>query len=576
MKKHKPSDFSICLVGEAGQGIQSVESILISLAKQEGYHVFSTSEFMSRVRGGVNSTSIRLSKDPVSSIIHRVDLAIFFSKNSPEHIRERISDTTLTIADTTALDIKADIDVPFSDIAKKIGNRLFQNSVAGGLISGILGLNKEATMNFVSDQFKSKGEEIQKKNAEATSEGYEIGETLSSRFSFEKPNKSNDNITISGADAIALGALAGGCDYVCGYPMSPATGVLERLAKYSLSHNIVTEQVEDEIGVINMALGAAYAGARPLVSTSGGGFALMTEGISLSGMIETPVVVHLAQRPGPATGLPTRTEQGDLNLVLYAGHGEFPRLIYAPGTLEEGFYLTAKALEFSDQFQVPAFVLTDQYFVDTHYDVPPFSTTNISPTRHIVKTKADYKRYAYAENGLSPRGVPGYGEGIVCVDSDEHNEGGYIVEDAETRVKMTDKRFKKEASLLQEFIEPSLIGSKDAKTLLVCWGSTFPMVRDALAALKEKQTNENNASNSDSIALLHFSQVFPLPDLSHLFSKATHFIAIENNVTGQFADLLEKKAKIRFDERILKYDGRPFTVEELTEKLAHLVTKGAK
>lgn len=570
MKKTSSRDFSLCLVGAAGQGIASVESILVALAKQEGYHVFATKEYMSRVRGGINSTSIRLSRDPVSSISHRTDLIIHFSKDGPAHIQDRIGESTITVADGDAIGIKADINVPFSTIAGEIGNRIFQNTVAAGLVAGILNLNKEKSMRFVSDLFAAKGESIQEKNAEAVSAGYEIGTPLAARFHIEKPQSPTENITVSGADAIALGALAGGCDYVCGYPMSPATGVLERLAKYSLTHNIISEQVEDEIGVINMALGAAYAGARPLVSTSGGGFALMSEGISLSGMIETPVVVHLAQRPGPATGLPTRTEQGDLNLVLYAGHGDFPRLIYAPGTLEEGFLLTAKALELADRFQVPAFVLTDQYYVDTYYDVPPFSTTGISTKRHIIKTSGDYKRFTYAKDGISPRGVPGYGEGIVCVDSDEHNEGGYIIEDGETRVKMTDKRLKKNESLVREFIPPTRVGPATAKTVIVTWGSTFPMARDALAALAE-----SNVANNDSIALLHFSQVYPLPDLSRIFSEGQRFIAVENNTTGQFADLLEKHSAIRFESRILKYDGRPFTVEELTERLEKLFDKGA-
>ncbi|HHU36997.1 MAG TPA: 2-oxoacid:acceptor oxidoreductase subunit alpha [Treponema sp.] len=570
MNKKVLSDFSMCLVGEAGQGITSVETILVALAKQAGFHVFATKEYMSRVRGGVNSTSIRLSRNPVSSVIHRTDLIILFSKEGLTHIQDRIGESTITIADDDAIGIKADINVPFSSIAGEIGNRIFQNTVAAGLVAGILSLNKEKTMRFVSDRFASKGEAIKEKNSRAVAAGYEIGSPLAARFHIEKPGNPTENITISGADSIALGALAGGCDYVCGYPMSPATGVLERLAKYSLTHNIISEQVEDEIGVINMALGAAYAGARPLVSTSGGGFALMGEGISLSGMIETPVVVHLAQRPGPATGLPTRTEQGDLNLVLYAGHGDFPRLIFAPGTLEEGFFLTAKALELADRFQVPAFVLTDQYFVDTYYDVPPFSTTGISTKRHIVKTSDDYKRFTYTKDGISPRGIPGYGEGIVCVDSDEHNEGGYIIEDATTRVKMTNKRLIKNKTLVREFIPPTMIGPANAKTVIVTWGSTFPMARDALAAIAER-----NPDNSDSIALLHFSQVYPLPDLSSLFSGRQRFIAVENNTTGQFADLLEKYAAIRFDARILKYDGRPFTVEELTERLETLFAEGA-
>ena len=229
-------------------------------------------------------------------------------------------------------------------------------------------------------------------------------------------------LLLSGSDAISLGALAGGCDYVCGYPMSPSTSVLEKMAAYAKKFDIIVEQVEDEIGVVNMALGAWYAGARALVTTSGGGFALMCEGISLGGMIESPLVLHLAQRPGPATGLPTRTEQGDLDMVLYAGHGDFPRIILAPGTLADGFTLTQKAFNLSAKYQVPVFILTDQFFVDSRYNTPVFDTGDLKVEKHIVKTDKDYKRFSLTKNGISPRGIPGYGSGNVCADSDEHDE----------------------------------------------------------------------------------------------------------------------------------------------------------
>lgn len=551
------SDLSICLAGEAGQGIQSIESILVALAKRAGYHVFATKEYMSRVRGGVNSTSIRISREPVSSIIDRADLVIPFSRESVDHIRDRIGPATALLADASALGITEGIDLPLSKIAAGIGSPLYLNTVTAGVIAGILGIDQSLTLAFVAERFAAKGGDVSAKNVAAATAGHAIGLTLAPRFPLEKPERAHDNVTLSGADAIALGALAGGCDYVCGYPMSPATGVLERLAKYSLTHDIVAEQVEDEVGVINMALGAWYAGARAFVTTSGGGFALMCEGISLAGMIETPVVLHLAQRPGPATGLPTRTEQGDLNLVLYAGHGDFPRLILAPGTLEEGFSLTAKAFDLADRFQVPSFVLTDQYYVDSYYDVPPFPTGEIVNKKHIVRTDPAYKRYAYAESGISPRGIPGFGDGIVCADSDEHSEGGYIVEDAETRVLMTDKRMKKGEALAREFIAPTRIGPAGAKKIVVCWGSTFPMARDAVAALGD-----------ESVALLHFSWLYPLPDLSPYFAGSERVVVVENNVTGQFADLLAREAGIRAAERVLKYDGRPFTVEELGKRLA--------
>jgi 2-oxoglutarate/2-oxoacid ferredoxin oxidoreductase subunit alpha len=557
---HILNDISIVLAGEAGQGIQSIESILTTLAKKSGYHVFATKEYMSRVRGGINSTSIRISSQPVSSLVDRIDILIPLSKEGIPHLKKRIDKKTLIIADATALSIKASIDIPFAKIALEIGNAIFANTIAAGVIAGILSIDEQQTQTFITNLFERKGADIRDKNTTAVKIGYALGKDIAPQFNFASSKKENANIMLSGADAISLGALAGGCDYVCGYPMSPSTSVLERLAKYSLTHDIIAEQVEDEVGVINMALGAWYAGARALVTTSGGGFALMCEGISLSGIIETPVVVHLAQRPGPATGLPTRTEQGDLSLVLYAGHGDFPRIILAPGTLEEGFSLMRKAFDLADRFQIPVFVLTDQYFVDSYYDTKPFKTSAIKIEKHIVETDTEYKRYAYSASGISPRGIPGFGKGIVCVDSDEHSEGGYIIEDAETRIKMTDKRLKKNKSIIKKTIKPQFIGKKTAKTIIITWGSTFNTARDAIASI-----------GKDSIALMHFSWIFPLPDVTEYFKNAKNIIAVENNVTGQFADLLVKETGIKISKRILKYNGRPFTVEELADKITKII-----
>ena len=277
------------------------------------------------------------------------------------------------------------------------------------------------------EYFSDKDEKIQAKNAEAITKGHELGKNLSEiDITIAESKAVKTHLLMNGTEAVALGALAGGCNYICGYPMSPATGVLQNMAAYSKNFDIIAEQVEDEVGVINMALGAWYAGARAMITTSGGGFALMGEGLSLCGMMESPLVIHLAQRPGPATGLATRTEQGDLNLALYAGHGDFPRIILAPGTLEEGFTLTQKAFNLAEKYQVPVFVLTDQYYVNTKYNTCLFDTTDLKVEKHIVETKQDYKRFALTENGISPRGIPGYGSGYVCASGNEHYESGQI------------------------------------------------------------------------------------------------------------------------------------------------------
>ena len=287
----------------------------------------------------------------------------------------------------------------------------------------------------------------------------------------------------------------------------------------------------------------------------------MTEGLSLAGMLESPIVIHLAQRPGPATGLPTRTEQADLELALYAGHGEFGRIILAPGKIEDGFYLTQKAFNLADKYQVPVFILTDQYFVDSCYNTDFLNLSNINVEKHIVTTEVDYERYKLTANGISPRGIPGFGRGFVAVDRDEHDEAGHITEDLDLRTKMVDKRLRKLELLKKEIIGPELVGPRSYKNLVVCWGSTYNVLKEAVENL-----------GRDDIALLHFKQVYPLPDETmDYLQRAEKTVIVENNATAQFARLIRVKTGIDIENRILKYDGLCFSVEELTEELNRLL-----
>ena len=356
---------------------------------------------------------------------------------------------------------------------------------------------------------------------------------------------------------MGIGALSGGCKFVSSYPMSPSTGVLVFLSQQSDKFDIIAEQAEDEISAINMAIGAFYAGARSMVTTSGGGFALMEEGVSLAGILETPIVIHLAQRPGPATGLPTRTQQGDLELALYSGHGEFPRIIFAPGSIEDAFYLTQKAFNLADKYQVPVFILTDQYLMDSYYNTRCFDVSQLNIEKHIVKTTAGYKRYKLTDDGISPRGIPGFGDGFVVVDSDEHDEKGHITEDLDIRIEMTDKRLKKLDLIKKDFVAPGLIGSKNGKILVICWGSTYKIIREAVEKI-----------GSDDISLLYFKQLYPLPpDISKYFEGAGKLVIIEGNATSQFSKLLKLYAGIDIQTKILKYNGLQFSVEEIIEQL---------
>ncbi len=555
-------DISVVLCGEAGQGIQTVEQVLTRCLKLSGFHVFATKEYMSRIRGGSNSTEIRISSRRVSASVDRMDILIPFHKGALEHVKKRISPQTLILGDREFLfegspASKDMIDIPFSQMAADTGGRIYVNIIAAGVILGIFRVDTEILAPFIRDFFSRKEANIIQKNIGALKKGYEIGSQLVDsgkiRITIPKKQKIEEEILLNGAEAVGLGALAGGCNFLSSYPMSPSTGVMVFLSQHMEGFGILVEQAEDEISAMNMALGASYAGARAMVTTSGGGFALMIEGLSLSGMIETPVVIHLGQRPGPATGLPTRTEQADLELALYSGHGEFPRIIYAPGNIEDAFYLTQKAFNLADKYQIPVFILTDQHLIDSYANIPLLSLDRAKIQKYIVKTSKDYRRYELTEDGISPRGIPGWGEGLVGVDSDEHDEEAHITEDLDLRKKMVEKRLKKLESIKKEIVPPRLFGSPDYKVLIVSWGSTYPVVLEALQELGRKDSS-----------FLHFKQVYPLhPETKGYLQKAEKTVIIENNATSQFSRLINLQTGFDIEAKILKYNGLPFSVEEV-------------
>ena len=561
----KKDDLAIVLCGRAGQGIQTVEYLLTRVLKLAGYNVFAAKEYMSRVRGGTNSTQIRVSSEPVRASVDRIDILIPLDRGSVRHVEKRISPETIILAEKEVIGLDPDqtghrfVDVPFTEKASEIGDKIYSNVVAVGTIAGLLGLDLQTVSGYVEEFFSSKPDDVVQKNLIAVREGFNIGQGLvtSGKIRIEMSHDADvkDQILVNGSEAVALGAISGGCDFISSYPMSPSTGVLAFLAGQAKNFGIIAEQAEDEIAAINMAIGAWYAGARAMVTTSGGGFALMTEGLSLAGILESPIVIHLAQRPGPATGLPTRTEQADLELALYAGHGEFPRILLAPGKVEDAFYLTRKAFDLADKYQVPVFILTDQYFVDSYYNTACFDLSDEEIERHIVKTDVDYRRYELTANGISPRGIPAFGQGLVVLDSDEHDEAGHMTEDLDLRVRMVDKRLRKLELLQNETLPPELAGPEDYRNLVVCWGSTYHVVEEAVRNL-----------DRDDVALLHFRQLYPLPSqTADYLVRAQTTVIVEGNATSQFAKLIKLHAGIDIEKKILKYDGLSFTVEELIE-----------
>jgi len=546
---------SILIGGKAGQGIASIETLLTKGFKRSGFYTFSTKELMSRVRGGSNTTLIRISKNPVNAPVYKADIFVPLDTNAFYHAQERITKETFVIAKKGNFECDCTFyDHDLEALAKSIGNPLVSNTIAAALVYGLLGCDVKVLREIVAEIYK---DEILEVNLKALEIGANLGQENGNCLYCIEPTLSaiqSKDFFLSGTEGIGFGAIAGGCNFISSYPMSPSTGVLTFLAKQSQNFGICVEQAEDEIAAFQLGLGVWYGGGRSITTTSGGGFALMGEGLSLSGITETPMVVYLAQRPGPATGLPTRTEQGDLELSIYSGHGEFPRIVLAPGDPKECFELARRAFELADLYQIPVILLSDQYLADSYFHVERFVVEPKQPVHHIVKTDTDYKRYSLSEDGISLRGIPGYGEGFVLVDSDEHTEEGLITESMSVRNEQNGKRLKKGELIRNEAVFPEIVGEGDI--VVVGWGSTKHIIKEALEFI-----------NDPNIASIHFSWVYPLSETPlDVLRKAKKIITVENNATGQFAKLL-KQHGIVIHAHILKSDGLPFFVDELSERI---------
>ena len=525
---------------------------------------------MSRIRGGNNSTEIRISSNKVGAFVEKIDLFIPFNSNAMDRFSDRIDDNTIIIGDSSFINQKYKngsytvVEIPVLEMMKEIGSTKSLNIIVFGLLSKLFRFNEIIVKELLVSAFQNYKPAVLDINVTAVTFGIRAAEDIINAKKINLPSiemsDANNDILMDGSESITLGGIAGGCNFISSYPMSPGTGVLVNFAKYSKDFRIIVEQAEDEICAINMAIASWYAGGRAMVTTSGGGFALMAEGLSLAGATESPVVIHVGQRPGPATGLPTKTEQGDLLFSLFAGHGEFPRVIFAPGDISQGFSITQRAFYIADKYQVPAIILSDQFFLDSVQTAPDFNFYDDFAHNHIVESDESYKRYKITDKVISPRAIPGNGKGIVCVDSDEHDEGGYISENDIVRVDQSNKRMSKHDLLIDEALAPELYGPDDYKHLLVSWGSNLHCIREAI-----------NLSDRNDVAHLHFSQIYPLHrETINFLNKSETSVIIENNYTSQFSMLIQIQTGYTFDHKQLKYNGMPFSVEEISKVIKSL------
>ncbi|MFO7896126.1 MAG: 2-oxoacid:acceptor oxidoreductase subunit alpha [Candidatus Cloacimonadales bacterium] len=567
-------ELNIRITGEAGQGMNTIGAVISKMYKEAGFHIFSHLDFMSRVRGGNNYYQIRISNRAVSSPREQVDILIPLTANALKLHTNSLNEHGLAIVDKEKFkisDCSSFLCINFYEIANKAGgNDLYINSVCTGILAALTGIKLKAVSAIISDIFADKGEKIVQNNLEAAAIGFASAREKEGFDKFKLPKSSTSpNYLLDGKTAIGLGAISAGCKFYTAYPMSPSTGVMNTIASYMEKFGIIVEQAEDEIAAVNMAIGAGAAGVRAMTATSGGGFALMGEGISLAAMTETPLIVGNIQRPGPATGFPTRTEQADLNLVLAAGHGEFAKVIFAPGSIEESFYLTKKSFNLADKYQIPVIILSDQFLVDSIRNIDKFDLEREAIERNLLSAKAakelkEYQRYKLTASGISPRAVYSQIDDLIYLDSDEHTEEGHITEDGELRVKMVNKRFQKKlAALVDEYVEPTTYNLEAAEIVFFCFGSLLGPLRESLQEL-----------NNPKLAMIHLSQVWPLnaEKIERLVQQKKRIFSVENNAEGQLAKLLKRETAIRVEGSILKYDGRPFTLEGLIRQINNAIS----
>ncbi len=547
---------TLLICGKAGQGIQTIGYIISKLFVKSGYDIFAWQDFQSRIRGGETSFRIVVSDGKVRSLPESFDIIVSLDKENTKFYLPLLKKEGIAIYQG-ATD-KNVISPPIEELSEKAGgSKFYANMVLTGIIAEVVCGELSLVNNIIKREFEDKSEDVVSANINAAKLGYEWSlKNNVKKFCKITPKKSDgEKMLISGNEAIALGAIAGGCKFISAYPMTPSSGIITYLSKTSDKTGILAEQAEDEISAVNMAIGASYAGARAMTSTSGGGFSLMVEGLSLAGMTEIPLVIVLAQRPGPATGLPTRTEQGDLLFALHAGHGEFPRFIFAPTSADDAYKLMLKAFDMSQKYRVPVIILSDQYLADSYWTLNNFDVNAIALTDYYAQTQKNFMSYKITDSGISAGMKPGSSENLVTADSDEHDESGHITEVLAIRKKMNEKRWRKFKLMEKEISHPKISPSKDPQIILVAWGTNSLIVEEAAEKLSQ--------SGIESVAV-SYSELWPLRVPEALMNVDSMIFAVENNLTGQFANLLKTKG-VKIAGIISKYDGEPFTSEQIAE-----------
>jgi len=547
-------EISILIGGKAGDGIRQAGHVIARILNRIGYRIFFYDDYPSLIRGGHNFSIIRAAEKRILAHKDSVDIIIALNQETVENHKHRLNTDGAILYDSKKSDAQG-IGLDFMDIVKKFdGKPIMRNTAAVGALAGILNFEWSVVEKVIMDAVEKDAD----LNLKIARNAYDRIETPLKSL----PKLDQKSLPlVSGNEAIALGAVKAGLNMYIAYPMTPASAILHYLAAYENELDVVTVHPESEIGVALMALGAAYAGARAMVGTSGGGFALMTEALSLAGQGELPMVIVEAQRPGPSTGVPTYTMQGDLAFVIHGGHGEFLRVVLAPGDAEEAFYMAGLAMNLAWKFQIPTFVLSDKHLSESMFSFEA-DLDRVKPDNPLLwNNQGEYKRYLDTENGISPLAFPGNPSAVVKATSYEHDENGITTEDPEGIARMQRKRLRKRKALeveLENYETVKVYGNPDSKTILLCWGSTKGVCVEVAETLNLKVVQP--------LVL----EPLPIGPLKKALSGADKILDVEVNASGQLAKLLSAHG-LCIDDMILRFDARPFTVDGLLDKVKEVI-----
>ncbi|TAK20775.1 MAG: 2-oxoacid:acceptor oxidoreductase subunit alpha [Chloroflexota bacterium] len=582
-------DLAIAIGGAAGQGIATPGNILARILVRRGLHVNVYDAYQSIIRGGHIFLTLRTSDEPILSHGDKLDLLVALNQDTMNrHLRLMGAGSAVLFNADRIKPGEAAVGVqlcPFSvkKLAPGVKGDLVQNTIALAASLRLMGVDFTILEETLAGHFRSKGSAVISENVGVARAGYDYANDHFRPFPTPLPDTGKPLAFLDGNTALAMGGAAAGVRFYCAYPMSPSTGVLHWMAAHGRQLGIMVRQVEDEISVINMAIGAAHAGTRAMCATSGGGFALMTEALGAAAMMEVPVVCIDVQRAGPATGVPTKTEQGDLWQALGAGQGDYPRIIVAPTTVEDCFHVVPELFNLAERFQCPGIILSDLLLSEGRFSIDPAEldfTVPIDRGELIGLNGTDghsangeYKRYEITPSGVSPRAIPGTEGYVHVVATDEHDEDGVLISDEFTnpikRQAMHEKRMRKMDGVLQRIEAPKLFGPVDAPVTLIGWGSTRGVIREAMQQLAAQGITANN---------LQVKWLVPLhaEAIIDIVGQAKTTIIVENNYSGQFARYLRSETSIVADGHIRKYDGEPFMPHHIVEGVRAVLAGTAK